>query len=180
MKKILIMLALGLSLLGAMTTSFMVDNKRVSMVDSTGVDSLLPASVRTFDLVQKYSAIYEIPQNIAFGLLHVESNYQGIAQLDYNPAVSSPHKAYGACQIKVGTANMVSDTRVTKHDLLNNLELNIQLAFKLLSGLKKSYGSWALALGAYNTGKPVHNKYATKIIKFNVNKIYTWTPVNKG
>jgi soluble lytic murein transglycosylase-like protein len=35
---------------------------------------------------------------------------------------------------------------------------------KMLSYLKKRYGSWGLALGAYNTGKPCFNSYASRII----------------
>lgn len=157
------------------------DVRKQYVCDSTDSSyNELPACVRTFDYINKYAALYNVPLNIAFGIIHYESGYNGIYQLDYNPAVTSNHKAYGACQMKVGTANLISDSKVTKRDLLDNLELNIALGMKLLSTLKGQYGSWKVALGAYNTGKPVVNKYAVRIAKFDVNKMYKkWTP-NKG
>jgi soluble lytic murein transglycosylase-like protein len=181
MKKILIGLVLSLLVISATFTNktFADDSKKECIRDT--VDSMyntLPPCLRIFDYIQKYAAEYDIPLNIAFGLVHYESGYRGIYHTDYNPKLTSPHKAYGACQIKVGTANLISDKKITKNDLLNNTELNVAIAFKLLSMLKDQYGSWKLALGAYNTGKPVVNKYAQNIIKYKLNNIYTCP--NKG
>lgn len=128
----------------------------------------LPESVKIYFYIEKYSDKYGIPKNIAYGIPHYESGYNGPDDTAYNPKNKiSTHKAYGAMQLKCATANYVSDTTVTKKDLLNNTELNVELSYKLLNRLHEKYGSWKLALGAYNTGKPVVNKYATKILKFN-------------
>jgi soluble lytic murein transglycosylase-like protein len=54
--------------------------------------------------------------------------------------------------------------RVNPRELRNNIELNVRISMKMLSYLKKRYGSWGLALGAYNTGKPCLNSYASRII----------------
>ena len=134
----------------------------------------LPACIRLFVTVLKCTEEYNIPMNIAFGLAFYESGYKGPLQVNYNPKLTSKSNAYGAMQIKVKTANYVSDTAVSKFDLLNNLELNVRLSLKLLSLLKNQYGSWALALGAYNTGKPVVNKYAKNIVKFKSEDYFKW------
>ena len=131
----------------------------------------LPESVKMYFYIEKYSDKYGIPKNIAYGIPHYESGYNGPDDTTYNPKNKiSKHKAYGAMQLKCATANCVSDTIVTKKDLLDNTELNVELSYKLLHRLYEKYGSWKLALGAYNTGKPVVNKYVTKIIKFNHTK----------
>jgi hypothetical protein len=54
--------------------------------------------------------------------------------------------------------------RVSANELRNNIELNVRVSLKMLSYLKKRYGSWGLALGAYNTGKPCYNSYASRIM----------------
>ena len=152
-------------------------NNTASTVDSTY--GKLPESVKLFNYILKYSDEYSVPVNIAFGVANKESGYKGPLHTKYNPKLTSKSKAYGAMQIKLGTANSVSDEKITKSDLLNNTELNVRLSLKLLSQLKKQYGSWKLALGAYNTGKPVVNQYARNIIKFKVEHYFIWTP-NKG
>jgi soluble lytic murein transglycosylase-like protein len=75
-------------------------------------------------------------------------------------------------QIQVPTANSFSDGKVTRNDLLNNLELNVNLSMRILSYLKKKHGNWKLALGAYNTGRPVINQYALNISNFNTQTLF--------
>ena len=62
--------------------------------------------------------------------------------------------------------------KLTKNDLLNNLKLNVYLSMKILSYLKNKYGSWELALGAYNTGRPIVNQYALNISNFDTEKLF--------
>jgi soluble lytic murein transglycosylase-like protein len=64
---------------------------------------------------------------------------------------------------------MFSKKKLTKADLLNDLELNVKLSMEILRYLKNKYGSWELALGAYNTGKPIINQYAQQIVQFKCN-----------
>jgi hypothetical protein len=96
--------------------------------------------------------------------------------LEYNPKLVSKSKAYGPMQIKLSTANFISERKISKTELLNNTELNVRLGLKLLSKLKKQYGTWKLALGVYNTGKPVINQYARSIIKFKAEHYFIWMP----
>lgn len=131
----------------------------------------LPESVKMFFYIEKYAAEYGIPKNIAYGIPYYESGYRGAADTTYNPKNKiSKSKAYGAMQLKRKTAEFIADTVITKHDLLNNTELNVKLSYKLLSHLHKKYGNWKLAVGVYNTGKPIINTYVNKVIKFKYQK----------
>lgn len=128
-----------------------------------------PPSILLFNYINQYSKEYNIPKNIAFGVAHKETGYNGPFHWEYNPKQSSYANAYGAMQIQVPTANMFSKKKLTKADLLNDLELNVKLSMEILRYLKNKYGSWELALGAYNTGKPIINQYAQQIVQFKYN-----------
>lgn len=132
----------------------------------------MPPSMQLYYHIVKYSKKHGVPIDIAFGVAHHESGYEGPFQWGYNPKLTSIANAYGAMQIQVPTANTFSDTKVTKHDLLNNLELNVDLSMRILSYLNKKYGSWEMALGAYNTGKPIINSYAINIANFNAETLF--------
>lgn len=169
MKKLLI--ALGIIFTSIFTIScFSDDTKSVLKNDFAS----FPESVKMYFYVEKYSNEYHIPKNIAYAIPYYESGYRGPADTTYNPKNKiSKSKAYGAMQLKRKTAEFIADTVVTKQDLLNNTELNVKLSYKLLDHLHKKYGNWKLAVGAYNTGKPVVNKYVNKVIKFRHEKIIT-------
>lgn len=126
----------------------------------------IPPSMQLYYYIKKYSKEYDVPLNIAFGVAHHESGYEGPLHWKYNPKLTSIANAYGAMQIQVPTANYFSDEKVTRYDLLNNLELNVDLSMRILSYLKKKHGDWKLALGAYNTGRPIINQYALNISNF--------------
>ena len=125
-----------------------------------------PPCIRMYDYLQTYSKKYEVPFNIAYGVAHTETRYNGPFDWDYNPRLTSIAHAYGAMQIQVPTANSTWENRrrITAADLLNNLELNVETSLRLLAKLKKKYGSWELALGCYNTGRPIVNGYALAIV----------------
>jgi len=67
-------------------------------------------------------------------------------------------------QIQVPTASYTWGKAVTSKQLLNDLELNVKISMKLLSTLYKKYENWGLVLGCYNTGRPMINGYALKIL----------------
>jgi soluble lytic murein transglycosylase-like protein len=133
-----------------------------------------PPSIQIYYYIVKYSKQYNVPADIAFGVANHETGYRGPFHWRYNPRLTSSANAYGAMQIQVPTANSFSDFSVTKTDLLNNLELNVELSMRILSHLKKKYGSWQLALGAYNTGKPVVNGYASSIVNFEAENEFSY------
>lgn len=130
----------------------------------------MPPSMQLYYHILKYSKEYDVPTDIAFGVAHHESGYRGPFHWNYNPKLTSIANAYGAMQIQLPTANTFSDKKVSRIDLLNNLELNVDLSMRILSYLKKKYGKWELALGAYNTGRPIVNSYALNIVNFNSKK----------
>lgn len=126
-----------------------------------------PPCIRMYDHLIKYSEKYGVPFNIAYGVARKETRYGGPFHWKYNPKLTSSAAAYGAMQVQVRTANGIWKTRgITKHRLLNDLEFNVETSMKLLAHLKRTYGSWGRALGAYNTGRPVINGYATSILNF--------------
>lgn len=167
MKKLLI--ALSIILILIFTLSCFSDNQKNELERNF---ASFPESVKMYFYVEKYANEYHIPKNIAYAIPYYESGYRGPSDTTYNPRNKiSKSKAYGAMQLKRKTAEFIADTVITKHDLLNNTELNVKLSYKLLDHLHKKYGNWKLAVGAYNTGKPVINKYALKVIKFKHEKI---------
>jgi soluble lytic murein transglycosylase-like protein len=121
-------------------------------------------SLKLFYYLEKYSEEYDVPFQIAYGIAYKETGYRGPFHWSYNPKLTSSANAYGAMQIQVPTANYFADKKVTSKDLLENLELNVILSMRAISYLKDKYGSWELALGAYNTGKPCSNQYARDIV----------------
>lgn len=183
MKKTFLIVSIFIGLIfssSILTSSFADETKKQATADS--VDSVytnLPESVKLFNYIVKYAKEYSVPVNIAFGIANKESGYEGPLHMNYNPKLTSKSKAYGAMQIKLRTANLVSERKITKSELLNNTELNVRLSLKLLSQLKEQYGTWKLALGAYNTGKPVINQYARSIVKFKAEHYFIWDQ-NRG
>ena len=121
-------------------------------------------SIQLYNYLIKYSEKHRVPKEIVFGVAKAETGYKGMFDWNYNPKQISYANAIGAMQIQLATANDFSTKKITKQDLLNNHELNIDLGIKILAHLKKKHGSWSLALGAYNTGRPIINDYAKKIL----------------
>lgn len=128
-----------------------------------------PPCIRLYDHLRTYSERYNVPFYIAVGVAQKETSYGGPFHWRYDPAQISSANAYGAMQVQAPTAGDVWKRKVTKHELLNDLEFNVHTSMKLLSQLHKRYGSWEVALGCYNTGRPIVNDYARKIVrrKFN-------------
>jgi soluble lytic murein transglycosylase-like protein len=128
-----------------------------------------PPCIKLYDLLKKYSVKYHVPFGIAYGIAAKESGYRGPFHWNYNPKLISSAAAYGAMQVQVPTANFIwkGEKRINQQQLLNDLELNVETSMKLIDHLKKTYGSWEVALGAYNTGSPIVNEYAREIIEIS-------------
>lgn len=124
-----------------------------------------PPCIRLFSLLEKYSDQYDVPFEIAIGVAREETGYLGPFHWAYDPKRVSSASAYGAMQVQVPTANDQWESPVTSAMLLNDMDLNVHISMKLLARLKKKYGSWEVALGAYNSGKPIINAYATRIAR---------------
>ena len=126
-----------------------------------------PPCVRLYDYLQVYSEKYGVPFCIAYGVAKAETGYDGPFHWTYKPNLVSSAAAYGAMQIQVPTANFIwrSKQKVNSKRLLNDLEFNVETSMKLLAYLKERYGSWEVALGCYNTGRPIVNSYAVNIVR---------------
>jgi soluble lytic murein transglycosylase-like protein len=128
-----------------------------------------PPCVQLYDYLRTYSEKYGVPFNIAYGIANAESGYRGPFHWKYNPKLISSAAAYGAMQVQVPTANGIWKTSgINKQRLLTDLEFNVETSMKLMSHLKSRYGRWDVALGCYNTGRPVVNGYAKKISQFEM------------
>lgn len=118
--------------------------------------------------LDKYSQEYGVPLDIALGVAYQETRYQGPFHWTYVHNITSPSGAVGPMQVIPRYATKFNDgKRVSAFELRNNIELNVRVSMRMLSYLKRRYGSWGLALGAYNTGKPCYNSYASRIMSLD-------------
>jgi len=117
-------------------------------------------SHRMFYLIETYSDSFNIPKYVAYNVAYKETRYRGPLDSLYNPYQTSGAGAVGAMQIMPKYASYFAGFKVTKNQVMRDLELNVWLSMKILSQHYKKYKDWALACGAYNTGKPILNGYA--------------------
>jgi hypothetical protein len=61
----------------------------------------------------------------------------------------------------------INKESVTKQKLKTDIEYNVKTSMKLLKILYRQHKNWKLAFGAYNTGRPMINKYAIDVYNFN-------------
>jgi len=122
-------------------------------------------SLRMFNFLDKYSKENDVPLKIALGVAYEETKYKGPFHWSYNPYLESSGGAVGPMQIMPSSARRFNDgIRPSKNDLKTDIELNVKISMRMLGYLKERYGRWDLALGAYNTGKPCVNNYASRIV----------------
>jgi soluble lytic murein transglycosylase-like protein len=67
-------------------------------------------------------------------------------------------------QIMPQYASHYAGFKVSKVMLRDSIELNVEISMKMLNEWYKRYKRWDKATGAYNTGKPIINKYAKKAV----------------
>lgn len=126
--------------------------------------------IQMYYFIKKYSKEYNIPESYAFNLAYQETTYRGPLDSSYIHYRKSYAGALGPMQIMPLTAKHVLGYHVSKHELNNNIELNIHISMQLLRQLHDKYQNWYKVFGAYNTGKPIINSYSKRIIQ---NK-YVW------
>lgn len=158
--KVLLSLCSVFVIVGAAT----LDESEDRVIDFRGDDiEYAPPCVQLYSLLEEYSEQYDVPFDIAIGVAREETGYKGPFHWSYDPKQISYAHAYGAMQVQVPTANDNWDEPVTSKMLMNDLELNVHISMKLLARLKRKYGNWKVALGAYNSGRPIINDYAVRI-----------------
>ena len=127
-------------------------------------------SVKMYFAIKQYAEEYNIPEDYAFTVAYLETGYKGPLHLDYNHAQTSFAGAMGPMQVMLKTARWVNKDNVSKTQLLTDIDYNVRTSMKLLRQLKNRYKDWSVVFGYYNTGYPMVNSYAIKV----VNKQYSW------
>jgi soluble lytic murein transglycosylase-like protein len=125
---------------------------------------------RLYNAVHRFSVKYQIPLHIAFNVANIETGYRGPCHDNYNPRQTSHCGALGPMQIMPQWASHYAGYPVTKKELRDSIELNVELSMKILADNFKRTKSWKRATGKYNTGKPIVNSYAKKAVHKNYMK----------
>jgi soluble lytic murein transglycosylase-like protein len=142
-----------------------------SFSDAEALDTyiqLAPHSVQIYEYTQKYCKEYNVPETIAFGILKLETGYEGPSHFDYNINQTSSGNARGPYQLLVSTAKDMYEVLglgprkdVTAKLLLSDVELNVKLGVRYLRWINDNVSSnWKITCGFYNTGYKVVNQYA--------------------
>ena len=132
-------------------------------------DSDVP-SVKMYFAIKKYAAEYNIPEDYAFTVAYLETGYKGPLDLNYNHEQTSFAGAHGPMQVMLKTARWINKDNVSKNQLITDIDYNVRTSMKLIRQLKNQYKDWSIVFGYYNTGHPIVNSYAIKV----VNKQYSW------
>lgn len=140
-------------------------NNIISYTKEVNVIQLAPKSLQIYYYIKKYSKLYNVPEKISFGIAKIETGYIDPLDYTYQHNRCSNKGAIGIYQLMPKTANFIGDSTYSKSELANNVELNVKLGIKYIRYLYEYYdNNWGKALGAYNTGKPIINSYAKKIL----------------
>jgi len=124
----------------------------------------VPNSIIMYEMINKYSDIYEIPKYIAFNIAYRETRYSGPFHYDYDHKQGSITGALGPMQIMPSTAKYICEImdleKITNTDLKSNIELNVMLSMIILRRSYNRHKDWSIVCGEYNTGKYLINEYA--------------------
>jgi len=132
---------------------------------------------RMYYLIETYSDTFCIPKHIAYNVAYKETRYRGPLDTLYNPYLTSRAGAIGAMQIMPQYASYFAGRNITKKELMYNLETNVWLSMKILAQHYEKYQNWTTVCGAYNTGRPILNKYA-KFCGSNLEFVNKWVNID--
>lgn len=139
------------------------------VVTETVLQTNEPPCIQMYYYIEQYSKQYNIPRKYAYGIAYKETGYRGPFHWKYNHEQVSYVGALGPMQIMPSTATHINGVSVSNEKLKTDIEYNVHTSMKLLQRLKNKYGSWELAFGAYNTGRPMINQYAMDVYHFEPN-----------
>jgi soluble lytic murein transglycosylase-like protein len=123
-------------------------------------ESSMISSIHMYECIKKYAHHYDIPEHIAFNVAYLETGYRGPLHFGYSPDQISGGGAVGPMQVLPKTASFIEKKKVSRVELLTNIDMNVHISLKYLKHLHNEFGSWPLAVGFYNTGTPVVNEYS--------------------
>jgi len=124
----------------------------------------LNSAQRLYVAINKYAEQYKVPLHIAYNVACLETGYRGPFHDKYNHKQTSKAGAVGAMQIMPQYASHYAGFKVSKAVLRDSIELNVEISMKMLNEWYKRYKRWDKATGAYNTGRPIINKYAKNAV----------------
>jgi soluble lytic murein transglycosylase-like protein len=124
----------------------------------------LNSAQRLYVAINKYAEQYNVPLYIAYNVACLETGYRGPFHDSYNHKQTSKAGAVGAMQIIPKYASHYAGFKISKAVLRDSIELNVEISMKMLNEWYKRYKRWDKATGAYNTGRPIINKYAKKAV----------------
>ena len=154
------------------TSGFKINASEIS--DAPSMDSTkykvtsahYPACLKMYYCIEKYSKVYNIPKQYAYGIAYMETKFTNPFQWGYDHRQISSAGALGPMQIMLPTAKSVwNDNDITKEKLLYDIEFNVETSMKYLSILYSQYKDWKKVFGCYNTGQPIVNSYANNVYK---------------
>lgn len=158
-----------------LTSSFYpVEEKKLTSlkqdsIEETQVVLESPPCVKLYQAIEKYSAEYEVPENIAFGVAFSETRYKGPFDWSYNHGKTSGAGALGPMQVMYSTAKGLFPNEIfSREKLMTDIDFNVHCSMKLLRKLHDRYSDWKTCLGAYNTGTPCVNGYAVKVYNYRM------------
>jgi soluble lytic murein transglycosylase-like protein len=129
-----------------------------------------PYCIQMYDAIMKYSEMYNIPKNYAFGIAYAETRYDGPFDWNYNHMKTSSAGAIGPMQIMPSTGKLMwKDIEFSNQYLKENIDFNVHTSMKLLRKLHDKYKDWKIVFGCYNTGKPLVNGYAISVYNHKIN-----------
>lgn len=126
--------------------------------------------VKMYEVIEKYSDQYLIPKHIIYNIAFIETRYHGPFDWTYKHNLGSYAGALGPMQVMPSTAKLIHNKSISKKILKNDIDFNVKTSAILLSKLYDNYKDWGKVCGAYNTGRPVINKYS----KFCTSNLEYW------
>ena len=118
-------------------------------------------SLQMYESIEHWSDSLNIPKHIAYNIAYLETGYQGPFHFSYKPYQASSAGAVGPMQIITIYAHKFTSEKITSRNLMYDIDLNVEISMKMLAVWYKIYGNWDVACGAYNTGQPIVNDYAS-------------------
>jgi hypothetical protein len=125
--------------------------------------------IQMYECIEKYSKKYGIPKNIAYGIANAETGYVGPTQFNYVHGRVSSAGAVGPMQIMYPTAKgLWPKEQFTKEKLRTDIDFNVETSMKYMRRLYDINKNWQVSLGQYNTGRPIVNGYAIKVVNYEI------------